>query len=200
MKFWKLTWVGVAVLVAAAATLLLSTGAGAGSNNHKFRWDIVSINFTTSPPTVSAGGTASAQAQDLSKITLTGTGTFRSNPGNPQGVTGGGAWTTYAPDGTTMTGHGTYDVTGFVSFTLAPGTFPPFTDAIGISTDGHAGLAVLQIAYSDGSEGVLVVSCHFVGTPDSVFEGVTASKGFVDYWNHVGPVGNTGRTAFHIVR
>jgi len=46
------------------------------------------------------------------------------------------------------------------------------------------------------------VSCHLVGTPDSVFEGVTATKGFVDYWNREAPPappGNADRTTFHVL-
>jgi len=47
-----------------------------------------------------------------------------------------------------------------------------------------------------------VVSCHFNGTPNSVFEGITASKGFVDYWNRVPPAPgvDANRTAFHVVK
>src|SRR3989442_6224134 len=72
------------------------------------RWDIISVNFGTG--TVSAGGVASAFANDNSKITLTGTGTFRSNPGNPQDVTGGGSWTPHASGGS-VAGSGTHQVT-----------------------------------------------------------------------------------------
>src|SRR5256885_8918091 len=77
-----------------ASTMLASRPAGpspnfsASAGNHHMRWDIISVNFGTG--TVSAGGVASALANDNSKITLTSTGTFRSNPGNPQDVTGGG--------------------------------------------------------------------------------------------------------------
>src|SRR5206468_2923839 len=57
------------------------------------RWDIVIV----APPTVSSGGTASAQAQDGSTITMTGSGTFVA-PGGGSGsngsTTGGGMWTT----------------------------------------------------------------------------------------------------------
>src|SRR5256885_13553160 len=75
-----------------ASTMLASRPAGlspnfsASASNHHMRWDLISVNFGTG--TVSAGGVASAFANDNSKITLTGTGTFRSNPGNPQDVTG----------------------------------------------------------------------------------------------------------------
>jgi hypothetical protein len=157
------------------------------------RWDIIDVDFATG--TASAGGVASAFADDNSKITLTGSGTFRSNSGKPQDVTGGGTWET-------STGSGTYEVTGFVSYVLAPGTFPLPNDNIGNPADVRAGLAVLKISYSDGSDGVLFVSCHITGTPDNVFEGVTASKGFVDYFNREAPPappGNANRTNFHVI-
>src|SRR5881275_1514944 len=188
-----------------ASTMLAARPAGlspnfsASASNHHMRWDIISVDFGTG--TVSAGGVASASANDLSKITLTGSGTYRSNPGNPRDVTGGGTWQTFDASGG-ATGSGTYTVTGFVSFTLAPGTFPLSHDNIGNEADVRAGLLVVQIAYSDGSEGTLAVSCHIVGTPDAVFEGVTASKGFVDYWNREAPPappGNANRTAFHVI-
>jgi len=177
----------------------LSPNFSASASNHHMRWDIVSINFATG--TASAGGIASARANDNSKITLTGSGMFRSNPGNPQDVTGGGRWQTFDASGAS-TGTGSYTVTGLVSFTVAPGTFPLPHDNIGNSADAGSGLLVVRIAYSDGSEGSLVVSCHFVGTPDAVFEGVTASKGFVDYWNREAPPappGDANRTAFHVI-
>ncbi|OLC88108.1 MAG: hypothetical protein AUI86_04875 [Gemmatimonadetes bacterium 13_1_40CM_3_66_12] len=179
----------------------LSPDFSASANNHHMRWDIVSVNFATL--TLSAGGVASARANDGSKITLTGSGTYRSNPGNPQDVTGGGTWQTFEASGGS-TGSGSYTVTGLVSFILAPGTFPLQHDNIGDpnGADVRAGLLVVRIAYSDGSEGTLVVSCHIVGTPDAVFEGVTASKGFVDYWNREAPPappGNANRTAFHVI-
>ena len=99
---------------------------------------------------------------------------------------------------------GTYKVTGLVRWEEAPGTFPGTTDNIGSPADFRAGLAVLSIQYNDGSHGILVVSCHGAGTPDTVFEGVTASKDFVDFWNRVLPSGtpataNANRTAFHLV-
>jgi hypothetical protein len=188
-----------------SSTLLASKPAGlspnfsASASNHHMRWDIVSIDFGTG--TASAGGVASARANDGSKITLTGSGAYRSNPGSAQDVTGGGTWQTFNATGG-ATGSGSYTVTGFVSFTLAPGTFPLPHDNIGNPAEARSGLLVVQIAYSDGSDGTLVVSCHFVGTSDAVFEGVTASKDFVDYWNREAPPappGNANRTAFHVI-
>ena len=195
----------LALIGAAALVLSVSAGAdkgkgkGKGQSNQQMRWDIISVNFGTG--TLSAGGVASSLANDGSKITFTGNGTFRSNPGTPQDVTGGGTWQTFSPTGS-PTGNGTYNVSGFVSFTAAPGTPPLPNDTIGNSKDNRAGLLVVKIRYSDGSAGTLVVSCHLVGTPDSVFEGVTATKGFVDYWNREAPPtppGNADRTVFHVL-
>jgi hypothetical protein len=62
---------------------------------------------------------------------------------------------------------------------------------------------VAEIAYSDGSKGTLTVSCHLVGTPDSVYEGITATKSFVDYTNPEAPPappGDANRTLFQVVR
>ena len=61
----------------------------------------------------------------------------------------------------------------------------------------------------DGSKGILVVSCDLpgnpppgpAGSPDSLFEGITASKGFVDYWNRSAPAPGVdgNRTIFHVI-
>jgi hypothetical protein len=75
-------------------------------------------------------------------------------------------------------------------------------DNIAPIANARAGLAVLRVEYSDGEDGVLTVSCALPGSPASIFEGITASKSFVDYWNRLAPVpmvdGN--RTNFHVVR
>lgn len=167
--------------------------------DRKVRWDIVS--FTSfSPPTFQAGGKASALANDGSKITLTGSGTFDLE--DSEEVTGGGTWETFTPGGASSD-SGTYRVVKLVRFEQAPGSIPAgVTDNIGNAADAHSGLVYLRIRYSDHSQGVLVVSCHLpVGTPDSIFEGITASKGFVDYWNRLAPVGgvDANRTVFHSV-
>src|SRR5437867_2766119 len=188
-----------------ASTMLASRPAGlspsfsASASNHHMRWDIISVDFGTG--TVSAGGVASARANDGSKITLTGSGAYRSNPGNPQDVTGGGTWQTFDASGG-ATGSGTFTVTGFVSVTVAPGTIPLSHGNIGDPADVPGRLPVVQIAYSDRRAGAPSGSCPTVATPDGVFEGVTASKGFVDYWNREAPPappGDANRTAFHVI-
>jgi hypothetical protein len=73
---------------------------------------------------------------------------------------------------------------------------------IGDSADAHAGLALLRVAYSDGSQGTITISSRQAGTPLSVFMGITATKGFVGYWVHQAPVaGEDGeRALFHVFR
>jgi hypothetical protein len=182
-----------------ASPLIFALFAGAGGDDHKettYRWDLVQIP-NSNPPTVFEGGFGSALANDGSRITVTGNGTFE--PREPDEVTGGGSWTTYAPDGTTVTGNGTYSVQQLVRFDLAPGVLTGTVDNIpgakGDLTDTRAGLMFVRIAYSDGSKGVLVFSCGLDGSPASVFEGVTLSKGYTDYWNPMqGDI-----TLFHIL-
>ena len=187
--------VSTLVVLAIAATLSLASGIIAFADGTKMRWDIVGLDTSTTPATIVAGGADTAAAQDGSTIRVTGSGTFV--VGESDEVTGGGTWTTVASDGTTTTGSGTYKVTGLVRFGLAPGTFtfPALLDGIGDAANARPGLAVLRIAYSDGRGGILVVSCRLVGTPSSVFEGITATKAFVDYLNKKSGVG----TLFHVI-
>lgn len=157
------------------------------------RWDLVIVDRTAG--TVSPGGKASAYANDGSKITMTGSGTFIAvKDVMSPAAKGGGTWETEDQNGN-ITGNGTYKVTGLVSWSRAPGTLPPVADLIGDPDDASAGLAVLGIKYSDGDSGVLIVSCHLVGSPDSIFEGITASKGYADYWNR-----SFATTLFHVTR
>jgi hypothetical protein len=189
---------GLALLLFAAALLVLFAPAGGAADKKEptFRWDIVSIDFAAG--TVNPGGVAAALAHDGSQIVLTGSGTFR--PDRPRKVTGGGTWRTFTAGGA-PTGNGTFEVTRLVEFVPAPGTLPPLTDNIGNAADARAGLVHLQIDFSDGSSGVFVISCHLVGTPDSMYEGVTTSKGFVHYFNRLQPIAgvDANRNLFHVV-
>jgi len=158
-----------------------------GDDRH-FRWDILTPDATITP-----GGHLSAKASDGSTITMTGSGTFE--PGEPEDVTGGGTWTTAG--GAVGSHSGTYRVKSLVTFTQAPGAIPPGApDLIGRAADARAGFAVFRIAFSDGSKGVLCFSCMLPGSPDSVLEGITASMGFVDFWNSV----TAPQTIFHVLR
>jgi len=179
--------------------LIFALAGANGDGDHKetaYRWDIVNIT-SFNPLTLFEGGLASALANDGSKITFTGHGTFELRESDE--VTGGGTWTTYAPDGTTVTGNGTYRVQQLVRFDVAPGVMTAGTvdnipGAKGDLTDNRAGLLFVRIAYSDGSKGVLVVSCQLDGSPAAIFEGITASKGYTDYWNRLPHI-----TLFHIL-
>jgi hypothetical protein len=180
--------------VASFLLVFLASGIIAFADGTTMQWDLAKVDTTTSPFTILAGGTNTAAAVDGSTIRLTGSGTFV--VGESDEVTGGGTWTTVASDGITVTGTGTYNVTGLVRFDLAPGTFSglPLLDGIGDPVNARPGLTVLRIAYSDGSRGLLVVSCHLFGTPAAVFEGSTATKGFVDYLSR-----KSGSTLFHVI-
>ena len=192
------------LLLGAVVVLVAVFGVATGADEQVIRWDI--INLVPGPAT-NAGGVASAKAtnstgSETSTITVTGSGTFEVPEKDEEGddVTGGGTWmiTTGA-----VTTTGTYKVRGAVRWIEAPGTLG-IGDNIGNAADRRAGLAVLRIKYSDGDLGTLVVSCSLVGTPNTVFEGITATKSFTDYWKAQAPTGspttaNANRTVFHVV-
>jgi hypothetical protein len=184
------------VLAFGAALMLLTTFASAapGGAQH-VRWDIIST--TGIPPTpINPGGHASAMAPDGDTITLTGLGHFvaPANGGGSSGASGGGTWAT------TSGGSGTYTVTALVSWQFANfQTEVGFIDNIDEGTKAN-GVAVLEIAFSDGSTGVLTVGCHGPGAPPGIFEGIATTKGFKTYYNVPAPVGgvDAGRTLFHV--
>jgi len=141
---------------AVALLSLFANGRVHADGDATFKWVIIS--------------SASALAADGSTITLTGSGKF--NPNEPDEVNGGGTWTVSSG------GSGVFTVKGLIRFDPAPGHFPEPPDP-----SIHAGLAFFRIAYSDNSRGILAVSCSLIGTPANVAEGITASKGFVYYFN-----------------
>ncbi len=159
-----------------------------------FRWDTISQTFPGGVPTLNTGGSDYALAADLTTIQISGSGTF----GGGVPPTGGGTWATSGPSGTAS---GTFTVIGVVRFNVAPGSVPPgVIDNIG--ANARSGLAVFLIKYSDGSLGTLTVSCHLpVGSPSGIFEGITATKGFVAFHERVPPVPgvDANRTAFHVL-
>ena len=161
-----------------------------------FRWDTISLTFPGGVPTINAGGSDYALAADLTTIQISGSGTL----GGGVAATGGGTWATSGPSGTA---GGTFTVTGLVKFTVAPGSLPPgLVDNIGDPANARSGLAILSVKYSDGSRGTLAVSCHQpVGSPSGIFEGITATKGFVGFHERVPPVPgvDANRTLFHVV-
>ena len=193
-RYW-----GLGGLLALAATLVLLAAvpsSASGAAQH-VRWDIVSTTGVPPGP-LNPGGHASATAPNGGDtITLTGSGTFVAPAsGGSSAATGGGTWTTSSG------GSGTYTVTGLVSWVNAgpqAPTTPPFIDNIDHGTRVN-GTAVLRIAFSDGSEGVLTVGCHGPGAPPGIFEGIATTKGFTTYYIVPDPVPgvDAGRTNFHV--
>lgn len=118
--------------------------------------------------------------------------TFRRD--DPTDVTGGGDWTRFDPNGNAI-GGGTYTVSDMVKFVVAPGTLPStFTDTIDKNKDARSGLGHFRIGYSDGSEGVLIVSCHLPeGTPNSIIEGINVSQDFTNFFTSVSTI-----TVYHV--
>ncbi len=176
------------------------------------KWDIISLDFSGAPEQLVANpdGSASARSGNAAaggSITMTGSGTFAApGAGGSSAVTGGGTWETFDNDGTS-TGSGTYDVKSLVSWQAAPGSLlgSIIVDNNGNAADSRAGLVTLAIEYSDGSQGVLTISCRLPTTPAdvsaSIQEGITATKGFVQYWDRDDPAPgvDANRTVFHVV-
>src|SRR5260370_33615292 len=76
--FWWLR-LTVVLVVLLLGGMLFVTRASAGSTQTRFRWDIVSIDFTTG--TINAGGEAAATASDGSIIKLTRQGNVMTGEG-----------------------------------------------------------------------------------------------------------------------
>jgi hypothetical protein len=184
------------VVVLGSVLLLLTTFAGAASAKAQHaRWDIISTTGIPPAP-INPGGHAAATAPDGDTITLTGSGHFvaPANGGGSSAATGGGTWMT------TSGGSGTYSVTGLVSWQPANAQANVgFVDNIDEGTRMN-GTAVLDIAFSDGSTGVLTVGCHGPGAPPGIFEGIATTKGFKTYYTVPAPVAGVdfGRTLFHV--
>ena len=190
-KFLVLSTLVLVVLFASGN--MIPNVAGAAP---RIGWDTISFTVVNGTITLNPGGSDYALANDHTTIQISGSGTF----GGGVAPTGGGTWATSGPSGTAS---GTFTVTGVVQFTVAPGSLPPgVVDNISDPADARSGLAILNVKYSDGSRGTLTVSCDLpVGSPSGVFEGITATKGFVDFHDRVPPVPgvDANRTQFHIV-
>ena len=188
-KGWDARLLGVVVMgVALACERGAPIAAPSTSRAGEF-----STSVNASAPAAHIGweifGTASATAADGLKIIVTGSGTFVAPAGGggiSNAVTGGGTWETRdASDA--VTGSGNYTVTGLVRWERAPASVPSIPGST-------AGLAILRVEYDDGSAGTLTISCRISNAQPGRFEGVTASKGFVDFWNRV-----TSPNLFHVL-
>ncbi len=191
---WFLGFLGLLISV-------LMTGVpGHAQASARMRWDIVSVDTSTTPPTVNAGGSAVALAGDsMTSLTLTGTGFFRKLPPTTRfsaiAKEGGGTWETKDSTGTS-TGKGAYTVKkGPAFFVKVPGTFSGVTDTIGDITKAGAGLLIVEVKYDDGDRGVLGVACSLPDSPATAFEGVIATKGSTEYLT----IGSPNLTLFHVI-
>ncbi len=209
------------VVPIALITACLWANPGSPASATPMRWDIISLDFTTAPVTISAGGNATAHADDGpsdpeqvgiakggAKLTLTGSGFFDTDGIGP--TTGGGTWETFsAPDENgevVSSGSGEYTVTDLLYWTPAPGQINPgLNDTIGNIGDTRAGLALFAVDFDDGSAGNVYISCRLRGgeilTPDGVFEGQIANKDFITYSLFEAPIAgvDANRTLFHVI-
>ena len=188
-KRWDAGFVG---LVGIALALACESGAPIAAPSTS-RAGEFSASVNASAPAAHIGweifGSASATAADGLKIIVTGSGTFvapAGGGGTSSAATGGGTWETRdASDA--VTGSGNYSVTGLVRWERALASVPSMPGST-------AGLAILRVEYDDGSAGTLTISCRISNAQPGRFEGVTASKGFVDFWNRV-----TSPNLFHVL-
>src|SRR2546422_4587439 len=98
MRVHRRWFLAIAVLLLPLFLLVVAKARG-DREETTVRWDIISLQPPppAAPRNVLPGGFASARANDGSKITLTGSGTFE--PGEADDVTGGGRWKTFCPSG-----------------------------------------------------------------------------------------------------
>ncbi len=187
--------------------LLALCGASLARGQDKLRWDMISVQFRapSAPNILSAGGADSAVNNDAAgmpklRITITGSGTF--SPWDPTDVTGGGDYTIRNLKGDVVD-SGSYTVTALVSWTLDSPQLPANVNNVtnGSAEDFRNGLAIFRIAYTDGSKGILVVSCAGPGATENPYEGISVIKGLVHFQVPVAPVANVdaNRTVFVVL-
>ena len=193
--------------VAAAALDPIKAFADENEGQGRVTWDLINVNFANGGPThITRGGHAKAQSTNgmhvvTAEITVTGHGTFPNTDKCSKDVTGGGTWAvTGTTDAACFPGSGNYQVIELLSWHPAPGTLP-LPDNTGDRGTPSSGLATLRVLYDNGRRGTLTVSCDLpVGAPACMFEGITASVDYEDFWQAEKPVGGEegNRTLFHI--
>jgi hypothetical protein len=194
-KRWTVRLGLVLSLATAVALVLVWTSSASGDGAQHVRWDIVSTTGIP-PAALNPGGHASATAPNGDSITLTGSGHFvaPASGGGSGAVDGGGTYTTSGGE------SGTYAVTALVSWENAGAQANVgFVDNIDEGTRTN-GTAVLDIAFSDGKQGVLTIGCHGPGAPPGIFEGIATTKGYKTYYTVQPPTAgvDANRTIFHV--
>jgi len=194
-KRWSVRLGLVLSLITAVALVVVWTSSASGNGAQHVRWDIISTTGIP-PAALNPGGHASATAPNGDTITLTGSGHFvaPASGGGSGAVDGGGTYTTSGGE------SGTYTVTALVSWENAgPQANVGFVDNIDEGTRTN-GTAVLDIAFSDGKQGVLTIGCHGPGAPPGIFEGIATTKGYKTYYTVQPPTAgfDANRTIFHV--
>src|SRR6266516_2528914 len=193
-KRWSVRLGLVLSLITAVALVVVWTSSASSGGAAHVRWDIISTTGIP-PAALNPGGHASATAPDGDTITLMGSGHFvaPASGGGSGAADGGGTWSTSSG------GSGTYQVTSLVSWVSAgPQACCPFMDNIDEGTRTN-GTAVLTIAFSDGTQGVLTIGCHGPGAPPGIFEGIATTKNYKTYYTVQPPTNgvDANRTIFH---
>ncbi len=183
----------MALAVGLALLAVASLPARADTPN-EFRWDLVNVSIVNGKLVVKAGGADIAKAPSGATASLTGTGEFEVGEDNEAG--GSGTFVLKDASGG-VTASGTYEVTGFASWMLAPGSLAllpiPVVDKIGEVDETHAGVLMLTIHLNGVGDATLGIDCHLPGTPDSlgIEEGITLVLGGTSYTQ------SQGFTLFH---
>ena len=166
----------------------LSSAASHGRAQH-VRWDIISLVGGNPPGPINPGGHASATAPNGGDtITLTGSGTFVALPAAEGECR---HRRRHLDDLQRRKRHVYRYGAGQLGVRKRPGANPAFIDNIdhGTRVDAHA---ILTIAFSDGTQGVLTVGCHGPGAPPGIFEGHRDNEGVHDLLRGSGSSGRSG--------
>lgn len=164
------------------------TAENAKLKSNRVRWDLVEFAGGTVLP----GGTNVAKAATGDTISLAGSGEARPSAGD---AAGGGRFVQRNSVGAEVA-RGIWNVTGFVKWTPAGGSFEGSADGIGRSSEASAGLLVLNIRLVPDVgapiAGTLAVHCNF-GVDSSITgeEGVSLTLGAVNFEQ------NGGSTLFY---
>jgi hypothetical protein len=192
MKRPKLTLLSLGLALGVLLAATSATGGLSGERRgHIVRWDFPQVIQGTAL----AGGT-DIGLDEASGDTMSLTGSGHAKPARHTAF-GGGTFVHTDSAGSEVA-HGVYVVTGFVSWTSLPGTFPVPMDGIGNIAQAHAGILVLDVRFfpEGGSpvDGVLTINCHFPDTPAEIEEGFELSLGTFNFT----PAG--GVTLFHVFK
>jgi hypothetical protein len=172
-------WLGATVQ---AAPQIRESGEAPGI----FRWDVARCAGPSCEALVVGGH---ARWRSASGATIKFTGSGEAEPGEDEAA-GGGAWTRKNSTGHIL-GHGTYQVTGFISWRGFGGSLGNVTDAIGHARDVRSGVLKLRIHLFGTGRGRLTISSSLPGA--TVREGSlvlhTASGSRIEYLQHTHPGG-----------